>query len=83
MNWRHAGWLLLAVSMTAAAAERPEVMELRQRLAALQTHPEWGRMAAYEQVRAQQAVDALSRSRQKDRDTARYLAERRVEIAEI
>jgi len=77
--------LLLAVALlprAAAAAERPEVTALDQRLLLLQTTPELASHAAYERLRAQQAVAALAKARARSRDAAQYLATRRVEIAE-
>jgi outer membrane protein OmpA-like peptidoglycan-associated protein len=73
---------LLLVWLPAAAAERPEVIALNQRLAALQSDPQLAEFAAYEKLQAQQAVAVLAKARGKQRDSALYLADRRVEIAE-
>lgn len=76
-----AGALWLA-SLSALAAERPEVIALNQRLVALQSDPQLAELAAYEKLQAQQAVAVLAKARGKQRDSALYLADRRVEIAE-
>lgn len=53
------------------------------RLAALGADPQLGGFAAYERLQAQQAVDALAAARSRQRESADYLARRRVEIAEL
>ncbi|MFT3761094.1 MAG: hypothetical protein QM761_00485 [Pseudoxanthomonas sp.] len=68
---------------TAVAAENPDAIRLRQRLSALQADPQLGELAPYERIQAQQAIDALAGARRSERDNALYLAEKRVEIAEI
>ncbi|MET0718192.1 MAG: hypothetical protein ABWY34_07300, partial [Pseudoxanthomonas sp.] len=73
---------LLLASMPALAADRPEVVALNQRLATLQSDPQLAEFAAYEKLQAQQAVAVLAKARGKQRDSALYLADRRVEIAE-
>ena len=73
---------LLLAAAPALAAERPEVTALNQRLAALQSDPQLVEFAAYERLRAQQAVAVLSQARSKQRESALYVADRRVEIAE-
>lgn len=75
-------FVLLLVALPALAAERPEVTALNQRLAALQSNPQWVEFAAYERLQAQQAVAALAKARSKQRESALYIADRRVEIAE-
>lgn len=77
--------LLLTVSFLpriSVAAERPEISALNQRLLLLQTTPELASHAAYERLRAQQALAALAKARTRNRDVAYHLADRRVEIAE-
>ncbi len=74
---------LLAATSAVVAAERPEVVALNQRLATLQANPDLADVAAYEKLRAQQAVGAVANARSRDRQAAQYLAERRVEIAEV
>lgn len=66
-----------------AAAQDDAVATLSQRLAAIEANAEFGAVAALEKLQARQSIDALANARSRDRDTARYLAERRVEIAEI
>ncbi len=73
---------LLLASLPVLAAERPEVVALNQRLVALQSDPQLVEFAAYEKLQAQQAVAVLAKARGKQRDSALYLADRRVEIAE-
>ena len=73
---------LLLASLPAYAAERPEVIALNQRLVALQSDPQLAEFASYEKLQAQQAVAVLAKARGKQRDSALYLADRRVEIAE-
>ena len=79
-----AGLLGLALAtQTALAAENPVVVQLDQRLAALQADPDLAELAAYEKLQAQHAVTAFSKARRSQRETAQYVAERRVQIAEI
>jgi outer membrane protein OmpA-like peptidoglycan-associated protein len=79
-----AGLLGLAlVIQTATAADNPVVVQLNQRLAALQADPDLAELAAYEKLQAQHAVAAFSKARRSQRETAQYVAERRVQIAEI
>lgn len=73
---------LLALPVLANAAEDPEVAVLNQRLLVLQADPATAEVAAYERLLAQQAVAVLAKAKRKDLEQARYLAERRVEIAE-
>ena len=76
-------WLLLAcVALPALSAERPEVTALSQRLARLQADPTLAELAAYERLQAQQAVAELAKARGKRLDSALFVADRRVEIAE-
>lgn len=78
--------LLLAAALgspASAAAERPEVVALSQRLVVLQASPDLASFAAYERLRAEQAVAALAKARGKTREAALHLADRRVEIAEV
>lgn len=78
-----AGLLGLALAtQTAVAAENPVVVQLNQRLAALQADPDLAELAAYEKLQAQHAVAAFSKARRSQRETAQYVAERRVQIAE-
>jgi outer membrane protein OmpA-like peptidoglycan-associated protein len=78
--------LLLAASLSlplmAQAADDPAVAQLTQRLMAIQANPDAAQLAAFERLQAQQAVADLAKAKRRDLDQARYLAERRVEIAE-
>ncbi len=73
---------LLALPLLAVAAEDPAVAGLNQRLVALQADMYTAEVAAYEKLQAQQAIANLAKAKRKDLDNARYLAERRVAIAE-
>jgi hypothetical protein len=53
------------------------------RLAALGADPQLASFANYERLQAQQSVDALAAARSRQRESADYLAQRRVEIAEL
>ena len=74
---------LALATQAAVAAENPVVVQLNQRLAALQADPDLADLAAYEKLQAQHAVTAFSKARRSQRETAQYVAERRVQIAEI
>ncbi len=73
---------LLLAALPALSADRPEVVALNQRLMTLQSDPQWLEFAAFERLQAQQAVAALSKARSSTRESALYIADRRVEIAE-
>ena len=77
------GLVLGAVSVTAMAADNPAVVQLNQRLSSLQADPVLAEMASYEKLQAQNAIAAFDKARRSQRETAQYIAERRVEIAEI
>ena len=74
--------LALTASSTATAADNPVVVQLNQRLSALQADPALAELAAYEKLQAQNAITAFDKARRSQRETAQYIAERRVEIAE-
>ena len=77
---------LLLASMTAAtafAADNPVTVQLNQRLGRLQSDPALAEFAAYEKLQAQHAVAAFDKGRRSQRETLLYVAERRVEVAEI
>ena len=59
------------------------VAQLSQRLTALDADARLQGFAAYERLRARQAVDALAAVRSRQREQARALAQRRVETAEL
>lgn len=82
MKWKLMACVLLLAALPALAAERPEVTALNQRLVALQSSPQLVEFAAYERLQAQQAVAVLAKARGKQRESALYIADRRVEIAE-
>lgn len=69
----------MAQSRDAEAASAP----LQARLRALDADPERGPLAAYERLRARQALEVLAGARSQDRADARQVAEWRVETAEI
>jgi len=73
---------LLAMPMLALAAEDPAVAGLNQRLLTLQADMATADVAPFEKLQAQQAIAALAKAKRKDVEDARYLAERRVAIAE-
>ncbi len=73
---------LLLAAAPALAAPDPDVQRLQARLDRLQADPALGRLAAYEQLEARQAIAALAEVRRSDRPGVLYVAERRVEIAE-
>lgn len=77
--------LLLALTLVAGGAlaqkADPQSAELAARLAALDANPE--AVAAYERLQAHHAVDALAAARSRDRASALYVAQRRVETAEV
>jgi outer membrane protein OmpA-like peptidoglycan-associated protein len=73
---------LLALPLAAMAAEDPAVALLNQRLVALQADMRTADVAPFEKLQAQQAIAALAKAKRRELDTARYLAERRVAIAE-
>ena len=75
--------MLSFATATALAADNPVVVQLSQRLAALQSDPALGEFAAYEKLQAQHAVAALDKGRRSQRESLQFVAERRVEIAEI
>jgi len=56
---------------------------LAQRLAAVESNPDYATLAAFERLQARQALDVLANARSRDRDGALYVAQRRVQIAEI
>ncbi len=83
----HTPLLALLLGLAAAgplsAADNPVIAQLNQRLVALQANPEFAELAAFERLQAQQAITELAEARRSVRERAQYVAERRVEIAEI
>lgn len=72
----------VAATFSPAATAQETSVALSQRLAALQSNPEFSGLAAYEQLQARQALAVLAEADGDDRAGARYVAERRVRIAE-
>lgn len=68
----------LAGDATEAAATR-----LNQRLVAVESNALYNGFAAYERLQARQALAALANAPGRERDAALFVAERRVEVAEI
>ncbi|MFC3551467.1 hypothetical protein ACFOLC_10650 [Lysobacter cavernae] len=79
--------LALSAALIAApalqAADNPDLARLAQRLTALDANPEINSFAAYERLQARHALDALAAASSRERDAALYVAERRVQIAEV
>jgi len=76
--------LLLATAPPVFAQQPPDNMaRLNQRLIALDSDPRTSGLASYERLQARQAIDALLAARSRDQAGALYVAERRVETAEI
>ena len=82
---RHAGFLalLLLVAPLAQAQSTDPSATLSQRLAALDSDPALASHGAYERLQARQALEALDQASSRNREAARYVAERRVSIAEL
>lgn len=70
-------------AQTAMAADNPDAARLSQRLTALDANSQFNSFAAYERLQAQQAVEALAKASGRERPGALYVAERRVQIAEV
>ncbi|MCC8471813.1 hypothetical protein [Xanthomonas phaseoli] len=66
-----------------AAKDDPQADALNRRLAALQNDPQTNDLARFERLQAQQSVAALAEAKRRDRDELVFLADRRVEIAEL
>lgn len=82
MRLAMAGLVFALAALPAGAADNPVIVQLNQRLAALQADPVLAEVAAYEKLQAQNAIAAFDKARRSQRETAQYIAERRVEIAE-
>ncbi|MCF7221325.1 hypothetical protein [Marilutibacter chinensis] len=74
---------LLALAGLAQAQQGHSYESLVQRLAVLDADPGLARHGAYQRMQARQALQALDEAGSRDREAARYVAERRVEVAEI
>lgn len=66
-----------------AGAQEGEVARLSQQLTALDAHPDYATLAAFERLQARQALQMLAEARSSDRAAALHVAQRRVEIAEV
>ena len=80
--------LTLAVAVGLAAVAGPVAAQdagadLAQRLTALEANAEFSGMAAYERLQARQSLEMLAAAGSREREGARYVAERRVRIAEV
>jgi hypothetical protein len=60
-----------------------DVAQLTQQLIALDANPDYANAAAYERLQARQAIDALAGARSNQVEGAYYVAQRRVQIAEV
>ena len=75
--------LCLCQSIVAAPKTDPDVDRLNASLAALDNDPAFGDLAAVERLKARQSVNALSGARGKSREQALFIANTRVETAQI
>ncbi|MEJ7747170.1 MAG: hypothetical protein WKF61_10575 [Luteimonas sp.] len=76
--------LLLATAVPVFAQQAPDnVVSLNQRLMTLDADARTSGLASYERLQARQSIDALAAARSRDQGSALYVAERRVESAEI
>jgi hypothetical protein len=73
----------LALVAVAQAADDPDAARLAQRLQQIDNDLSLAGMASYERLQARQAIERLAAARSRDRENALYVAERRVETAEI
>ena len=76
--------LALAAPVLAQQPQAPDnVARLNQRLVTLDADTRTSGLASYERLQARQAIEALVAARSRDQGSALYVAERRVETAEI
>lgn len=75
--------LLLSVNGAALAADDDVVAQLDARLSALNADPDLRELGAYERLQAVQAIARYADSSRSERDALLYIAQRRVEIAEL
>lgn len=73
----------LAAAPAHAAEDDPDAARLSQRLQQLDGDLRLANAASYERLQARQAIDRLLAARSRDRANALYVAERRVETAEV
>ncbi|WP_305067671.1 hypothetical protein [Lysobacter sp. GX 14042] len=78
---------VLAFAVVSAPAQAQSnddrLADLRAQLVRLEADPELGSLAAYERLQASQAIDAAAQARSSTFAGARYVAERRVQIAQV
>ena len=82
--WRGAALVALALLLSACAGAPKRDLDherIAAELAALESDPSLGRLAAAERLQARQALLRLAEARGSARDVAAFVAERRVEIA--
>lgn len=77
------GAVLLGAGTAPADAQVDPASALAQRLSALEADPALSGFAAYERLQARQALERLGEAGSREREGARYVAERRVAIAEV
>jgi len=75
--------LLAAAPLARAADDDPDAARLSQRLQQIDNDLRLAGAASYERLQARQAIERLIAARSRDRENALYVAERRVETAEI
>lgn len=75
--------VLLAVSAAAVAADDAVVAQLNARLSTLDANPDLREQGAYERLQAMQAISRYADSKRSERDATLYIAQRKVEIAEL
>ncbi len=75
--------LAIALLVATSGAHAQQDPGLAARLAALESQPDYATLAAYERLQARQALDVLANARRSDRDGSLFIAQRRVQIAEI
>ncbi len=75
--------LLLCCTGVALAADDEVIAQLNARLSALDANPDLREQGAYERLQAVQAIQRYADASRSERDSALYVAQRRVEIAEL
>jgi len=75
--------LCASAASTAASKPNPDADRLNASLAALDADPALGELAAVERLKARQSVNAFITAKSKARELALFLANRRVETAQI
>ncbi|WDS35626.1 hypothetical protein [Pseudoxanthomonas sp.] len=75
--------VLLSLAGPAFAADDAVLAQLNARLSALDNNPQLREQGAYERLQAMQAITRYADAKRSERDSALYVAQRRVEIAEV